>query len=441
MEKIKKIILILTILMFAIIFMIIILNGGQNNDESPSNDFIANNETEEKAFSEIKDYETYYRVKSILNKYIVYVKEINGDEKVETGKLNMTEDEIKNTLEKQGINAINKMLDEQYIEKMHISDENIKTKQKQYQKNDGNYNLNIEDMVKYELDTNISIILTDAKLNNQEFNTIIKLDMQNNTYSLFLDDFIEEYKYNKNMSKKDVNINSKSIDSNSFNSKIKVNATETNIVSDIFVEYKGKMINDTMTAYKLLNDEYKQKKYGSYEKFESYVKNNEEKILTSQIDKYQITENNGIKNYICIDKSGRYYIFEEKDILHYEVMLDTYTVDLPEFLEQYNKSTDNIKCGMNIQKIFEAINNEDIDFVYEKMDNTFKQNNFSNKESFKSYAEKYLQNKEIEYKECEENGNIYIYTIELTDQNSNVDSKTIVMKLLDGTEFVFSFSI
>lgn len=441
MDKIKKIILILTILMFAIIFMIIILNGGQNNNESPSNDLIANNETEEKAFSEIKDYETYYKVKAILNKYIVYVKEINGDEKVETGKLNMTEDEIKNTLEKQGIDAINKMLDEQYIEKMHISDENIKTKQKQYQKNDENYNLNIEDMVKYELDENILIILTDAKLNNKDFNTIIKLDIPNNTYSLFLDDFIEEYKYNKNMSKKDVNISSKNISPNSFNSKIKVNATETNIVSEFFVDYKGKMINDIKTAYKLLNDEYKQKKYGSYENFENYVKNNEEKILNSQIDKYQITENNGTKNYICIDKNGKYYIFKEKDILHYEVMLDTYTVDLPEFLEQYNKSANNIKCGMNIQKIFESINDENYDYAYEKMDNTFKQNNFSNKQQFKLYAEQYLQNKKIEYKDCEENGNIYIYSIELTDKNNNVDSKTVVMKLLEGTEFVFSFSV
>ena len=44
-------------------------------------------------FTEIDDYETYYKTKTILNKIIIYIKQINGDELVDVGKLNITEDE------------------------------------------------------------------------------------------------------------------------------------------------------------------------------------------------------------------------------------------------------------------------------------------------------------------------------------------------------------
>lgn len=442
MDKIKKIIIILTIITFALILIIIALKCGQTNSEQLETNTSTNTEeTAKSGFTQINDYETYYKAKAILNKYIVYVRQINGDEKIETGKLDMTEDEIKATLQEQGIKALKELLDKQYLEEMFISDEELKLKQNKYENNDETYNLNIEDIFKMDLDENITIILTNAKLNNEDFKTLIKLDKLNDTYSIFLDDFMEKYDYSKDMSKQDINITTEAIDENSFNSKIKVNTTETNIVSQYFVEYKGKMVNDTKVAYELLNEEYRQKKYGSYENFENYVKNNEKKILYSSIDKYQVTENDGIKKYICVDKEGKYYIFIEKDITHYEVILDTYTIDLPEFLQKYNNNEDEIKCGMNIQKLFDAINDEDYSYAYNKLDDTFKQNNFSNEETFRKYAEIYLKNKELKFEKCEENGQIYIYDITLTEENQNTETKTIVMKLLEGTDFVFSFNI
>lgn len=441
MNKIKKSIIILTIIALLLILIMILL---LKNDYTQNETSTVTNNTEPKeqcGFISINDYEIYYRVKSILNKYIVYVRQINGDENIEIGKLDMTVDEAKSMLQKQGLEALKKILDKQYLEEMLISDEQIKLKQGEYKKNDGIYNLNIEDMYEIDLNENITIILTDAKLNNTELQTLIKLDKKNNTYSIFLDDYIEKYSYSKDMSKQNINIDLNEIEKNSFNSNVEVNTTETNIISQYFVDYKGKMINDTKVAYDLLNEEYKQKKYGNYEEFEKYVQNNKQKIMNSSIDKYQIIESDGIKKYICIDKEGKYYIFIEKDIIHYEVILDTYTIDLPEFLEKYNNNKDEIKCGMNIQKLFNAINNEDYNYVYNKLDETFRKNNFGDVETFKKYVEKYLKNKEIEYKKCEKNGEIYIYTITLTEDNQESATKTIIMKLLENTEFKFSFNV
>ena len=421
------------------LFIIILINPNNTQQEQPNN-MSSLVEASEIAFKEIDDYETYYKVKAILNKYIVYVRQINGDEQIEIGKLQMTEEQVRETMQKQGIDAINKMLDKQYFQEITIDEENIMLKFNKYKINNENYNLNINNVYEIDLNESITIILVEAELNKQDLNMIVKLDNKNNTFSLYLEDFIEKYNYSKDMNKNQININTYEIEANSFNSKIKVNTSETNIVSQYFVEYKAKMINDAETAYNLLNEDYREKKYGSYEKFENFIKNNKEKILHSSIEKYQVTENNGIKNYICVDKDGKYYIFVEKDITYYEVILDTYTIELPEFLEKYNNNDDEIKCGLNIQKLFDAINDEDYSFVYNKLDNTFRQNNFSSEEVFVKYVEQNLKNKQIGHTKCEKNGEIYIYTMTLTDNNQNSENKTFVMKLLEGTDFVFSFS-
>lgn len=392
-------------------------------------------------FKLIDDYETYYRVKAIINNYIAYMKQVNGNQDIETGKLDMAEDEIRTTFQKQGINAIKEILDQQYIKEMSINDEAIKLEQDKYKQNNDTYNLNIEEIFESDIAENIKIVLVNAKLNDKDLQMMIKLDKSNNTYSIFLGDYIEKYNYNQNMKKEDININTNTIEANSYNSKIKINATETYIVSQYFSEYRTKMINDTKKAYELLNEKYRQQKYGSYEKFEEYIKNNQENILYASIDKYQITEHDGAKEYVCVDTNGKYYIFMESNLTNYEVVLDTYTIDLPEFLEKYNKNSDEIKCGMNIQKLFDAINDGDYSYVYSKLDSTFKQNNFSNEEAFKRYAETYLKNKELKFEKCEKDGQIYIYNITLTEDNQNTETKNFIMKLLENTDFVFSFNV
>lgn len=438
MSKVKKIIIILTVIAVSLLLFIILL-AKDNQTENISTNQI--DKTIEYAFSQIKDYETYYKIKAILNNYVVYIRQINGEEKIEVGKLGMTEEEAQKALQDQGLSAVKKILDEQYLEEMSLSDEEIKNQQTKYKNNSETYNLNVEDAFEIDIDKNIKLILTESKLNNVNFPTLIKLDKQNNTYSIFLEDYINKYSYDKNMDRKSINISSKLIEENSFNSKIEVNITEPFIVSQYFVEYKGKMINDTETAYELLNEEYKQKKYGSYENFKKYVDTNKQRIMSASIDKYQIIEKNDIKKYICVDKDGRYYIFSAKDVIHYEVMLDTYTIDLPEFLEEYNNSNEEIRCGMNIQKLMDAINNDDYLYVYNKLDETFRKNNFSNQDVFKEYIEAHFKNRQIEYEDYEKNGEIYIYNIKLIDNNQQEEQETIIMKLLEDTDFKFSFNV
>ena len=124
------------------------------------------------------------------------------------------------------------------------------------------------------------------------------------------------------------------------------------------------MLNDTKIAYQKLDSEYAEKKFGQYSNFESYVNNNKNNIIVASIDKYQVVENKNGKEYVCVDENGKYYIFMEEEVGKYSVVLDTYTIDLPEFIEKYNSANEKTKVGLNIQKVFDAINNEDYETIY-----------------------------------------------------------------------------
>ena len=63
--------------------------------------------------------------------------------------------------------------------------------------------------------------------------------------------------------------------------------------------------------------------------------------------------------YVCKDGKDNFYIFNVNKVLDYTVVLDTYTVDLPEFTEKYNKVNAQEKVALNINKVITALNNKD----------------------------------------------------------------------------------
>ena len=303
-----------------------------------------------------------------------------------------------------------------------------------------NYNLNIDNMYQCGLASNISIVLVEAKLNNAELNLLVKLDSTNNTYSLFLNDYITKNNYTKHMSIKSINISKNKIQKNNYNNDVKVEGTEKDVVIQYFSDYRMKMLNDTKIAYQKLDSEYAEKKFGQYSNFESYVNNNKNNIIVASIDKYQVVENKNGKEYVCVDENGKYYIFMEEEVGKYSVVLDTYTIDLPEFIEKYNSANEKTKVGLNIQKVFDAINNEDYEYVYNKLDNTFKQTNFKTVQEFKNYVIKNFSGKQLKYGECQQQGSLYIFDITITEGTKQTN-KRVIMQLKDGTDFVMSFNV
>ena len=397
-------------------------------------------------FIEVNNNSYFYTIKGIMNDFISYVKQVNGDQYLNLEKLNMTENEAKSRLQQEGIKTIKELLDEQYTSDISISNESLIQYLSQY-KQKGNckenvyYSFRIEDMLIKDLNESIQLVLVKAQLTNKDFDVLIKLDNKNKLYSIFLQDYIEKYNYDKNMKKEDIKINDTEIASNAYNEYKTIIAEEEYVSIQLFNEFKNYILNDSKTAYDLINEEYREKKYGSYENFANYIEQNREELENIQIKMYNKEEINGKTEYICLDEKGKYYIFTKENTVNYNVILDTYTIDLPEFLEKYNSNKGEIKVGLNLQKIFDAIKDEDYGYVYSKLDATFRNNNFKNEEDFVKYAEQNFANRQFKYTDCEETNDLYIAKVNITSSTGEATQKEFIMKLQEGTDFVMSFNV
>lgn len=221
--------------------------------------------------------------------------------------------------------------------------------------------------------------------------------------------------------------------------------TNEDVVREYLSLYKKITLGSPKIMYNLLDEEYRDTRFGSLAKYKEYVEQNLQDIKTAMVDKYQIVEQDEYTQYIIIDKKGNYYIFNEKEVMDYSVILDTYTIDTPQFIEKYNSANAQGRMALNLQKFFDAIENNDYNYAYNCLSEGFKNNNFASLESFEAYIRGICYSDlEIEYEEFEEKSGLYTYKIIITnldDNNPSTIQKTFIMQLNEGTDFELSFDI
>lgn len=111
------------------------------------------------------------------------------------------------------------------------------------------------------------------------------------------------------------------------NEYVPVYVTEEDMVKKYLNDYKNSILNDIEEAYNSLNKEYREKRFGSLDKYQKYVNNFiTMSTYSMEVDKYSVSSMSGDKIFNIYDKSGNQYIIREKSIMNYEVYLDEYTV-------------------------------------------------------------------------------------------------------------------
>ena len=440
--KIKKIIIILIVILLILGTVLAILLISKKNTEYGSVNAQADlSDIINQQITEVTDINNYYIVKNYINRYYLYLTKTSNENVITAEPITTEEQE---SINKQ---AVYSMLDTTYINSTSLTVDNIFNNIEQIDES----TVIIDKMYFAPMTTNMSIYLVSGKTiaeatsEEKEFKIIVKMDMANKTLSLILGEMAEEI-FDTNSLGDTLNIDTETtIEPNDYNQYEYNNISTDEYITDMFNEYKTYLISYREEAYSRLDNEYSSKKFANFEEFNEFVAHKIKSIVIAKADKVRTTQYGNYTQYIINDQYGNSYIFRENAVLDFDVILDVYTVEIPELTEQYNNSTDAEKVLMNIQKVFYAINDGDYNYVYNKLDNTFKQNNFPTLESFETYMKSnFYENNSIGYSNYRTSGNLHIYDISITDadnEESTTVTKNFIMQLLDETDFVMSFNV
>ena len=232
-----------------------------------------------------------------------------------------------------------------------------------------------------------------------------------------------------------------------FDENKKVNYLEYNTATKIerYYDYYIDLVQyDAKEAYELLDENYREKRFGNLENYLNYIKEYKNIIINDKLQKYtaKYFEDEDQYQYACLDINNKYFIINEKKLLDYSILLDEYTIDIPQFIEKYNYSDIQNKVALNIDKFIKGINDKNYNYSYSILADSFKQNKFPSINLFEQAVKnEFFENCSIEYSVFNEQGNNYVYSVVLRDTNSNnTKNMIIVMKLGDETDFEMSYS-
>lgn len=218
------------------------------------------------------------------------------------------------------------LLDEEYIKYYDLTKNNFK----KYIDVSNSDSIQIEEVYKIQERNNIGMYIVKSKLllkNSDimnDFNIILKIDKKNNTYSIFLNNYIEDKGYSKLSIGDKVNIKLKGImEDSDLNNKYDPsnNKKITDNVEDIFGDYTYMCIFYEKEAYNLIDNEIKEK-YSTYDIFDKYITDNIIDLVTMDLYSYSDVQKDNFLEYKCTSTTGQVFTFKVKSYITYTVTIE-----------------------------------------------------------------------------------------------------------------------
>lgn len=447
MKKILLPMIIILILLIIIVSILLINLLKQNNNITES--------SQEKIghidFTEVDKLTTrneYYAVKQVVNQYYHAMNQLDPNIEDLDIAIDITSEEQKQNIidqyTQQSVEILQDMIDTEAIQTLSFTKENLAQKMKPYKSS----TFTVEEIDYVKKSVNISIYYVIGLLDSgKQASLIVKTDSYTQTFSIYPQEYIERNHYDKNSIQNNFNTEGiEYITKNSHNHYV-IHEITDQIMAQYYLYDYGDMVNNNLEkAYELLNENYKEKRFPTYQEYANYIQNSNKTYQLLELKSYSVKEKEGYNEFTCQDQYGNTYIFEEKSIMDYTVQLDSYTLENETFNEQYKTSNGRDRGILNIEKFFEMIHMQDYTSAYVLLDENFKQNYFKTQVEFENYMKnKVFRYNSVNYKEYSNQiTDIYIYKVTLTDatkQSSQEIEFNIVMKLLEGTNFVMSFDV
>ena len=342
--------------------------------------------------------------------------------------------------------SICKMFSKEYMEYSNITEDNVYNI---IPKIDNTVEVNITEMYEAQINYNVKQIIVYGYLKGEitnkieNFKIMINVDYKENTFEVFLEDYLDKNYPDLNMESQ-INIDEqKNIESN------QENIFEYSVTNDEeycvlrFNSFINNMLYYPKYVYDKIDEEYRKERFTDYNDYLNFIEESKVDFYFLELEQYQKVNENNKNKYILIDSRGNYYIFTENAAMDYNVIMDMYTIELDDVIQKYNEMDVPNKSIYNIEQIVSAINNKDYEYIYSKLDETFKSTNFPTFESLKKYIlEQFYYTNKIDSKKYEYVGNVGIVGITISDLDGNKEeilNKKFFIQLGEGTNFTLSF--
>ena len=284
------------------------------------------------------------------------------------------------------------------------------------------------------------LILKEEKV--EDYYLKVTVDNINN---LFLTEQLNREEYNKAKNGEIKEINNKEIPKTDNNTYTLKSFSSEEISRRYIKDYMLKVKYLPNIAFELLEDSYRIKKFQTVDEFKNYILRNENRFQNFVMSKYECAVQENSIEYTVLDINNNYYKIIAYSTLNYKIVLDNYTIDTKEYVEKYNSASEDSKITTCISKFIKLVNAKEYSQIYNYLDTTFKQNNFNTIEKFENYMKSNFFNNNIVTIESKEKiGDIYSCKVVIKSGvglSAEEKSISIMIQLLEGTDFVMSFSI
>lgn len=442
-NKLKKLILIVSIIVVIIVIIMLSMTLSEKQEEIKEEKQILDQgnfipDSYEKKI--VTDHSTFFSISNCVQKYLnsisLKIENINnktlpGSNRRSASAIYAENQDI--TDEKSKKQAIYNFLNPEYIKQNNITQDNILDKVESYGESE------IVPLKMYELiGKSQSQYILYGKINKEDVYFIIDINKKENAFYITP---IDKQKYKKiediqmQVPKEEIKQNKNNIYSYRIMQK-------NEVAQKYFTYYKTLMLEDSESAYNLLDVNYRNKRYGSLEEFQKYIEKNTEELESYISQQYEVNEKDTSTEYVCQDQYQHSYIFDVSAVMQFTVKLDNYTVETEEQKKSYQLAEERRKVEINIDKWILMINNRDYKAAYEVLDENFRNQYFKDVDEFENYMrsifKKYYG---LRFSDFSQEANVYVQKILLTDVraiDSSVIPETIIMKLTDEG-FVMSF--
>lgn len=453
---IKKLIILFSIIIIVVVIVIIIVNHNKSPYEEERNiedETVRESIKEEKEKLEgVEGRERIYMIQQCISSYLGIINTNNSsyflyDENGNPQKFANENDRILNVLSKEYINE-NKITAENvdnYIQKLNTNVFFVPL-QMRYINNGYVYKYA---MTGYLTDFDYNII--------QNATFIVNFDMSGTTTGEDVTFSIEPiYEEIKDIEELELGSVPNSVEKNDDNIITYIVSNSEEDCTRYLDYYKKLVLSNPEKAYSILDEEYRNARFGSLDAYKQYIEENREDIKVIRISQYMQNVENETVQDIAKDKYGKTYIFEGDNLFDLSIKLDTYTIETEAFKQEYENADEQKKVQMNIYKFILMINNQDFKNAYELLDENFRNNYFNTVDDFKNYLKLHAYKyNDMQVKKFDVNGNVYICGVNLTDLTQGlyvsgtegsggtgyVYEWTFNMTLGEGTDFSLSFEV